>query len=433
MSALVRLVPMPDELDRGYMVRLMRANGYCAEHGFFRGVERSFGFEKKSRHELPKIELLATIAGLSVEKFVMRHSTLPLRRSIIGSFSEVAHGSTDNCQILSRRTLMAIRPEAYFCVACANADIEFHGLSYWRRSLQVPGMLWCEKHELPLRYFEYEKAMLQSPDQLCEKSDVVDEEFAREAAANHCVKKFYAIASGLMDHPVPLRTGAVRLILQSRAVAMGLQSGAGKVRNPLISDLISSSFPKRWLRTVFPDVADKPSGEFLHRVDGIFTMTSAASSVWPYILAAAVLFDSSNQALNALFATNESMEGRSNPKKPQETKKRETLEVASAEWSLNRERSIRNLANSTPREIWRAAFLFYVEEQTFSKSAHSAGANLEQFETFLRKIYPTFIARLVAMASTDFEKVPCRKSAKPLSPKQANVDSSKINRSKIHS
>lgn len=418
MSALIRRVPMPDELDRGYMGRLMSANGYQYEPALFSAIERHLGLDSKRRHELSKTERLAAVAGLSSEQFVMNHSTLPLLRSITWSVPEVAHGSTDNRQILYRRTMVATRPDAYFCTACAKADIDFHGLSYWRRSLQVPGMLWCEKHDLPLRYVEYEKAMSQSPHELFEKGEAVDEEFAREAIENTYVRRFLSVASGLMDRPKPLRTDEIRFVLRDQAVAMGLQSGAGLVKGPLLSDFISKSFPKRWLQIVFPDVAEKPHGQFMHRVDGIFT-ARCASSVWPYILATAVLFDSSDQALSALFSAGGLPGSQANPKKHKGVRITDITAASSTQFRATHQRLAGGLIGSGSKEMWRAAYLFYVEKQSLSKSALAVGTPLEPLEEFLREIYPTFTARLAAMASTNFEKLQRRRSTKALSPKQA--------------
>ena len=113
------------------------------------------------------------------------------------------------------------------------------------------------------------------------------------------------IASGLMERTVPLDTKHVALEMRRQAASLGLQTNGGRVKKPLLSDLIRNSFPSRWLSTVFPELVNKDEGKILNQVDGVLYMRTSASSVWPYILAASVLYESADQALNGLFDAGE--------------------------------------------------------------------------------------------------------------------------------
>jgi hypothetical protein len=109
------------------------------------------------------------------------------------------------------------------------------------------------------------------------------------------------IMSGLMERELPMDVKYVALALRAQAVGRGLQTNGGKVKKPLLSDLIQDSFPRNWLDNVFRDLVNKARGQILNQADGVLFMRTSASSVSSYVLAAAVLYESADEALNKLF------------------------------------------------------------------------------------------------------------------------------------
>lgn len=94
-------------------------------------------------------------------------------------------------------------------------------------------------------------------------------------------------------------------MLRRRAESKGLETVRDRGRRPLLSDFIRDTFPRDWLATVYPELVDKLTGHTMVKVDGVLFMGSSASSVWPYLLAAAVLYDDADEALNELFNAKE--------------------------------------------------------------------------------------------------------------------------------
>lgn len=197
--------------------------------------------------------------------------------------------------------MVPARDGAYFCAQCVSADVRFHGVSYWRRDLQMPGQLWCSKHGSPLHFVGSESTFLESPARFLNAAETVPVALVNEAKNNRRVQVFLDVVSGLMVRPMPLDVKFVALALRKRAAEQGLQTHGGKVKQPLLSDLIKTSFPGQWLNTVFAGLADKPEGEILNHVDGVLYMRNSASSVSSYVLACAVLYGSADEALNDLF------------------------------------------------------------------------------------------------------------------------------------
>lgn len=302
MVKLVRPSPMPDELDRGYLGRVMRINGLRSEKDAVEQMTAMFGLGNTSRRERSTIEPLSLMAGQTLEQFAQGHSTIPFRRAITSFLPELPHGSSTRRTILYNSGMVGARVGAYLCHKCVSADVEFHGISYWRREHQLPGQLWCSKHEAALNFLEDETAFLEPPSKCLALSEVVPNALIDDAKKNRFVERCLDIVSGLMVRPVPIDVKYVALALRRKASLKGLQTHGGRVKQPLLSDLLKDSFPEQWLNTVFSGLAGKSNGQILNQVDGVLFMRTSASSVIPYMLASAVLYESADEALNDLLS-----------------------------------------------------------------------------------------------------------------------------------
>lgn len=420
MNRLFRPTPLPEELDRSYLGRIMRLNRFQSEKDTVAAMIIKFGLEKMSRKELSCLELLSLMADQPLAQFAQNHSTIPLRRAITSSLPDLPHGSPARRSLLCNFGMVAVRPGAYFCAKCAYEDVSFHGTSYWRREHQVPGQLWCSTHRAPLSYLKNNEAFLESPLTCLSDAEVVPIAWVGEALKNRHVSRFLDIASGLFVRTSPLDVKSVAFALKKRAVCLGLNTVAAPVKNkPLLSDFICDSFPAPWLATIFPSLVGKAKGEILHRIDGVLYMANSASSVWSYILAASVLYESADEALNGLFSAR--MDFEENPKRKRLEYKapdRQSLVMTYIESqghhslvaerlalpmhravSMLREAGLPNLllVRSDTKKPHSAANAFYLQEKSFEESADAGGLTPSEMTALLRFTGVDFKTTLLAM------------------------------------
>jgi len=297
---LIRPVPFPDELDEGYAGYVMRLNGLRSMKALDRLMREWAGCTDKSWREVSRLELFSKVANLSVMDFVLHHTTLPLRRGITSYQADLPHGSDRNKKIWWSTAMRDARTGAYFCECCVREDLEFHGRSYWRRSHQVPGLLSCAKHGIPLSFCRDSSAFHQAPSHWIGSCETVDAAWALEVEANETIARYLAICDGLMDCNQPFAVDHVRAVLFHKGASQGLQTSAGKAKAPLLSDKVIEQCGRQWLALVLPDLADKADKVPLSKVDGVFYLKTSASTTFAYVLACASLFESAEEALNAL-------------------------------------------------------------------------------------------------------------------------------------
>lgn len=325
---LVRPSPLPEELDLGYLGRLMRTNGYHSKNEFVKAMAMHVGMPSRQQRELPVAQLLAMMADQTAEEFAQKHTTQPFRRAITHYYPELMHGSLERLSFAFKSGVKTARDGLYFCPECAKEDVDRHGVSYWRRNIQIPGQVWCASHGAPLFYILAKGGSEQTPLSYLDTAERVSLSLGRAAANNAAVGRYLEVAAGLAERPKPLDVRIASAILKSQARSLGFRTHGGKGSSPLLSDFMVQSFPREWLATICPDLLNKPVGRHLNKVDGVLHLERGASGAWNYLLAAAVLFPTSEAALNSLTEQSE-------PNRPEPRVKRSSTS-APEDWRILR-------------------------------------------------------------------------------------------------
>ena len=128
------------------------------------------------------------------------------------------------------------RPGAYLCTQCVQEDIGFHGMSYWRREHQLPGLYSCTKHSQPLGYVDAPNAFLQPPSTFYDSHHVVDSRWVAKLERSGPVQRYLSIAADLLARAKPLDERDVSRSAKARAAQLDLHTGRGVVERRLVSD-----------------------------------------------------------------------------------------------------------------------------------------------------------------------------------------------------
>lgn len=296
---LVCPAPLPDELDRGYLGRVMRLNGVALEHRMHALLYRYFGLDETlPRYHRAPVEALSMMAAMTTEQFIHHHSTMPLRRAVTEYHSDLAHGSTERRTLLYNSAMRLIGDYAYFCPECATADIEFHGTAYWRRSLQVPGRLWCEKHQTALLRAP-SRALFDSPTNWKKEAARVPDRLIEACESNEAVIRYFGIAEELMGATEPTSRWSLRFVFLDRALILKEEEKLPeKISRPIsLSRILAMQFPDCWLSAIDKDISDKNAEGIITKVERI-QGSNLPNTVWPYLLLASSLYGDESLALS---------------------------------------------------------------------------------------------------------------------------------------
>lgn len=296
---LIAVAPLPDELDRSYLGALIRANSLSSEDAIYGVLAQAAGGGKKPTNRLARVELLSVAAKVSLSTFIRNHTTMPLRRAIVSVLPHLEYAEM-NLKILRNSGMQLTRPAAYLCEKCVQEDIAFHGRSYWRRQHQIPGLFWCTKHLSELRYTDGEHAFISEPADFLNSSNIVEEKWLLNQR-NQAVLNFLSISSALMDREAPIGVSLASMVLRHRAEILGHHTLGTRVVSSWLSDAMLNAFGREWLEATMPSIAGKRPGESINRIDGVLFPQRITVFPTAYILAMALLFDTAEEALNALI------------------------------------------------------------------------------------------------------------------------------------
>lgn len=306
--------PLPDEFHPSYLGRLVDLNGLPKDRvklmEFLRAkVPKDYIVGGAEPHT---IEILAFAASMSLPDFVRKHTLLPYRRAVASHKEKLLHGDPNDRPMLRISAPQVAREGAYFCSSCTNDDHRQFGMSYWRRSHQIPGLFVCPVHGVALRYVETEEGFWSAPSRAESTSHSIDEEWALQSYENPLVRRFIELSLALAGSDKPLQIKPLREMLVQRARHQGFSIYSTASKN-LLSDSIVERFPRQWLEAIFPGITSKLPGEVLNQIDGVLFLSTCSSSAAAYLLAIASLYDSTEQALAALGTVN-STEKRPSPR-----------------------------------------------------------------------------------------------------------------------
>ncbi|WP_348944439.1 hypothetical protein ABHF33_13535 [Chitinibacter sp. FCG-7] len=210
------------------------------------------------------------------------------------------------------------------------------------------------------------------------------------------------LAQAFLERPKPLAVRPIAMNFKKKATELGLQTYAGKVKHALLSDLVISKFGREWLQAVMPKLAAKSEGKILNSIDGVLYCYKSSSTSVAYLLAASALFETYDQAMLALEATDEEEQVVSSRQSIRIPKNELPKHYAASNGDYrattelfpkindfvvrNRLQALGlpNFGGRSHPNLLQAASAFYLEQKSLIESATVFGVPLSQLESLVR-------------------------------------------------
>ena len=303
---MIRPAPLPDEIARGYLGRIMRLNGWATLEQALHTLKHWSRVRNPADPGATPVDRLARVAGLTSDQFIQQHSLIAYIRAFAPNPHGVAwlHGDARGYRFLRMLGLGCARKSAHLCPQCVQEDLAFHGFSYWRRSHQLPGTYWCAKHGCALHFFMNDGRLYQSPAHVLERCTCVDEEWVRALRRNPWIRKALDISGELARGKESVDVNRFAQCVRGQAVAQGYGTVDSQVDVQAIFRALHAHFDERWLRRIMlhmePSRFNPSGGQNLH---------SALRGLRPsvptivYAVLMSLLYRSADDAISAVHAS----------------------------------------------------------------------------------------------------------------------------------
>lgn len=292
--------PLPDEPLAAFIGRMKRNNLCSTDNELFVNLAE-YMFPKTARNtEINPVELLSKIYGMTPLFFVRQHTMLPLAKLVVWFDRDKEKAVDLTHQKYMNVALRKSQNLAYLCRDCVAEDMEFRGLAYWRRVHQLPGIDRCAKHGTALLGCSGRDVLGQSPLAFVNASNQIVDEKVDERCDNPVVARYVQIAESLLaEISQPIHVEDISVHIREWARDQDFRVSLNGKR-PLLSDKAIEMLPRAWLKKHFPKSALKEYGKFSDWLDGTWFSRKTPRNSAAYILALALMYESADEAINAL-------------------------------------------------------------------------------------------------------------------------------------
>lgn len=288
----------PDEWLEGYRGRLSRLSDISTRVGVEPAL-RNFMAHRRDDTDSPLsfIGMLSIKLGLPVSDIVLRHTLWPAQIAVDRSIDHHAiarqAADADGKFVFSR----PMRLKTWLCPRCVDDDLAHLPFSYWRRSHQLPGQLFCRDHGHELHFVPRSNHLVHLPHEHLGASTPASHELLERVRRSIHVTRAMQISNAMLDGQFSPLRGHCSAVLGRRAKALGM-TGDGAGRFPEVKDLVDQHIPIAWLKDAMPKVTARLKS--MAFVDQVFDTSLAGPSVVALGVVAAMLYDDCNGALRAL-------------------------------------------------------------------------------------------------------------------------------------
>lgn len=287
----------PDELACTYLPRLRNENVLHNNQELANVLRVAGIIEQVPATAAALLEELLPALGMSARELVCSHSLIPAQKCVVNYDFETAAPPDFGEKRYLRFAVHGSRVMG-LCRDCMAEDLDYWGISYWRRSHQLTGVTWCLKHLRPLSSVTDSSALALSPDRAV--AYAADQAFSdqRIALESPVVQRYALVMASLLENArAPVHYGCAGKVIRDRAVLKGLKVMPSKTARYL-SDEAKAQLPASWLAEHFPASMGKQDNEFSPWLDYTGHARTKPASVSAFALALALLWDDPDEAVS---------------------------------------------------------------------------------------------------------------------------------------
>ncbi len=266
--------PLPDECLRGYRSRLAILNS------------------RSTRSLTDTLLEISKISGISISTLVKQHTHLGYKWFVHGtnhgrSIDEYMGLPTDP----TNSSLLLPTELPHLCPQCVSEDMDFHGISYWRRVHQLPGVDHCVKHMIPLIKVEKKDIDRKLPINANHISHAIHVEDINAYFKCTSIKNFTSLSDSALHSEIPIKPAVINFVISSK-----IRSKFGKYSISL-RELALQKFPEFWLRRHFPRVFSQELTNPHVSSHEVFKPTSVGANTKSHLIKLALLWDDPDEAI----------------------------------------------------------------------------------------------------------------------------------------
>ena len=292
--------PMPDEVSSAYKGRLRWHNEWPDQLLATQNLKRALQAAGTPFEDESAFFLLAAAAGTPTTEFARLHSLLPTIKLTSDLRAGLPHGQFENA--CSARSLGDSIPISapQICLHCAEEDVGHWGMSWYRRTHQLRGVDWCEKHGMELVRVQSRDPFWLTPYiQVQSRSTVwVGAHCKHLQQASDFVTRYLALLSMslLLAAPASAQTVNARLAKQAQRTGVPLDEPHA------LSLRIQEQAPDAWLMRHFPELRAEIHDYRTTPVDRLLTHQHYAPDGHYTLLAMAALYEDPDTAMREVFS-----------------------------------------------------------------------------------------------------------------------------------
>ena len=293
--------PLADELAIGQVGRWRVLNRFVRAGTLMHALRLRYEQSGLGPRVDPVIHVLAGLSGMERGQYARLHTMLPFTAFALSGRLRTADQGWP-AAVVKHSGRGTPRSAAYLCPACVQEDRGYWGYSYWRRSHQLPGQLWCDKHpDHPLHAVTDSHAFENLPEFWLSHGLSKGHALSPAVRDHSYVRRFSTACQTMLDGGRSRSVTALRRALNERAIAAGLAAHTRATKRRRLSDLTRECFPIPFLQHLFPTLVDTGAGSFFFRIDAVASPTHPTPLSTGTAIAMSIFYPSISAAFEDIF------------------------------------------------------------------------------------------------------------------------------------